>query len=151
AVVARRPADGRGTVGGCRPGRTGTARGWLGLRGAVGRGLCGHVARGPARTRHGRKGLVGGKLGPVLLLGELVPSRTGPVVVIVALAPLPGPALAAGRRGRRLAPRVRTVPGVIHGLVAGRGGLDRGLVTGRVAFGRAEVHGRVVGRREVVG
>ena len=131
-------------VGRWRPGRTGIPRGGLGLGAAIGRRLGCRIARGLARPRHGRKRLVGGNLGPVLLVGELVPFRARPVVVIVALAPLPGPALAAGRSGRRLAPRVLPVPG------AGCGGLHRGLVTGRVAPGRAEVHGRVIGRGEVV-
>ena len=84
------------------------------------------------------------------LIGQLVPFAARPVAVIVALAPLPGPGLARGRRGRRLAPRLLPVPAVVRGLIVGRGELPRGVITGEVASGRPEVHGRVVGRGVVV-
>ena len=151
AVIAAGQVTPHVTVGCLRPGRTGIPRCGLGVGPAVGRGQGCRIARGPARPRRGRKRLVGGKLGPVLLVGELVPFRTRPVVVIIALAPLPGPALAIGRNRRRFAPWVPPVPGVIRGLITDRGELHRGLVTGRVAICRSEVHGRVVGRGEVVG
>src|SRR6202007_2632657 len=89
-------------------------------------GGCGG-AGGPGRAGHAGQRLVGGKLRPVLLVGEVVPLRARPVVV-VALAPLPGPALAHGRPRRRLAPRLVPVPWLVRGVVAGDGKLRRRVV-----------------------
>src|SRR5262249_56967515 len=76
---------------------------------------------------------------------ELVARRARPVVV-VALGPLPGPALAVGGRG--LAPALAAVLRIVHGVVIGGGELRRRVVARGTGASRAEVHGGIVGRGE---
>ncbi len=123
ALAARRPRGALGSVGsvgrlaapgwavrlGVRPG-LGPGRGATGGRGrscGPGRLSCRRGA-GLGRAGRGRERVVGGQFGPVLLVGELVPLRARPVIVIVVMAAARRPpaslglVLRPGRLGLRL-------------------------------------------------